>query len=111
MNFKEYVANDIANTFVNDDEFAVDAKINGVVVKIVEDSDKLEYRIKENYEGLIIGDVLFYISEEEYAKIPRVTKTPNTNQSINYNGKPATIVDVGRYDGMYEIILQIAGGH
>lgn len=111
MNFKEYVANDIVNTFVNNDEFAVDAKINGVVVNVIEDSNQLEYRIKENYGGLIIGDVLFFISEEEYAKIPRVTNPPNTNQAINYNGKPATIVDVGRYDGMYEIILQNAGGH
>ena len=111
MKFKEYVANDIANTFVNDDEFAVYAKINGVVVKVVEDSNQLEYRIKENYGGLIIGDVLFFISEEEYAMIPRVSPIPNTNQAINYNGKPATIVDVGHYDGMYEIILQNAGGH
>lgn len=111
MNFKEHVANDISKTFINMDEFAVIKNINGVDVELVEDSDRLEYRIKENYNGLVIGDVLFYISESEYAKIPRVSRTPTSNQAISYNGKPATIIEVGELDGIYEIIIQHAGGY
>lgn len=111
MNFKEHVANDISKTFINMDEFAVKKNINGVDVELVEDSDRLEYRIKENYNGLVIGDVLFYISDEEYEKIPRVSRTPTSNQAIKYDGKPATIIDVGKLDGIYEIIIQHAGGY
>ena len=110
MNFKEHIANDISKTFINTDEFAVKKNINGVDVELVEDSDRLEYRIKENYNGLIIGDVLFYISEEEYIKIPRVSRTPIADQAIMYDGKPATIIDVGKLDGIFEIIIQHAGG-
>ena len=111
MNFKEHIANDISKTIINLDEFADEKNINGVIVRVVEDSDKLEYRIKKDYDGLIIGDVLFFISKEEYAKIPRVTETPTTNQAISYDGKPATIINVGKMDGLYEIILQHAGGY
>lgn len=111
MNFKEHIANDIFKTFENLDEFAIEKNINGVSVRLVEDSDRLDYRIKKNYDGLIIGDVLFFISKAEYAKIPMVTEIPTSRQSINYGGKPATIITVGELEGMYEIILQHAGGY
>lgn len=111
MNFKEHIANDISSTFENLDEFAIEKSINGVSVRLVEDSDRLEYRIKKNYDGLIIGDVLFFISEKEYAKIPKVNAIPTANQSISYDGKPATMITVGKLDGLYEIIIQHAGGY
>jgi hypothetical protein len=110
MNFKEHIANDISKTIINTDEFAIDKKINGVKVRIVEDSDELEYRIKKNYDGLIIGDVLFFISEKEYKKIPRVTTPPTSNQTINYDGRPALIINVGKSESLYEIIIQYTGG-
>lgn len=111
MNFKEHIANDISKTIINLDEFADEKNINGVKVRLLEDSDELEYRIKKNYDGLIIGDVLFFISKEEYAKIPLVTEIPTANQSISYDGKPALIINVGKMDSLYEIIIQHAGGY
>lgn len=111
MDFKEYIANDISATFINCKEFASGVLINGVEVEVVEDSDELEYRIKKNYDGLIIGDMLFYISESEYKKIPRVSPIPNTNQSISYKGKPSIITSVSANMGVYEIIIQHAGGY
>lgn len=111
MNFKEYIENDIENTFTNVDEFAESKRINGAAVNVIEDSDKLEYRIKKDYDGLIIGDVLFYISEAEYAKIPRVSPIPSTDMAMNYDGKPSTVVNVGNQSGMYEIILRTVGGY
>ena len=110
MNFKEHIANDVSKTIINLDEFADEKNINGVSVRVLEDSDELEYRIKKNYDGLIIGDVLFFISTEEYAKIPRVTPIPTARQSILYDGKPALIVNVNKSESLYEIILQFAGG-
>lgn len=110
MNFKEYIANDVEKTIINLDEFADEKNINGVKVRVLEDSDELEYRIKKNYDGLIIGDVLFFISEKEYSKIPRVTPIPTANQSIRYDGKPALIINVGKSESLYEIIIQFAGG-
>lgn len=111
MKFKEYVANDISNTFVNNDEFANEVSINGVAVNVVEDSDELEYRIKKDYDGLIIGDVLFFISESEYQKIPNVLSKPTANQTIRYDGKPSVITRVTEEAGMYAIIIQHSGGY
>lgn len=106
--FKEYVAKDI-DTFINLDEFSESVVINDVSVKVVEDYDKLEYRIKKDYDGLIIGDVLFYISELEYAKIPRVPTVPKTDVAIKYDGAPCLIMNVNKQMGIYEIILQRTG--
>lgn len=110
MNFKEYIKHDIKDTFINFNEFAELKNINGVRVLVVEDSDKLEYRIKKDYDGLIIGDVLFYISEAEYSKIPRVMRKPTTQMALNYDCKPSTVVNVGEQSGIYEIILRTVGG-
>ena len=109
MMFKEYVQQDIGNTFVNLTEFASEVNINGATVSVVEDKDQLLYRIKKNYDGLVVGDILFYISFEEYNKIPHVTEKPTADVAVTYNGKPCIITDVNAQDGLYEITLQKAG--
>lgn len=111
MNFKEYVQHDINKTFVNHNEFASNVNINGASVLVVEDKDQLLYRIKTNYNGLVVGDILFFISEEEYQKIPNVSPIPSANEAIRYNGKPCTIVEVTPQNGMYEITLLKAGAY
>lgn len=108
--FKEYVKNDIENTFINNDEFAEQVLINGVEVSVVEDSDKLDYKIKQDYNGLVIGDILFYISNAEYSKIPMVNNPPITDMIISYNGKPCSVTSTNKQMGIYEIILQYTGG-
>lgn len=107
---KDYIASDIDSVFFNMGEFAEEADINGTTVRVVEDSDKLEYRIKKDYDGLIIGDVLFYIAQAEYEKIAKAKTVPTANQAIRYNGKPCTISNVNKANGVYEIILVTAGG-
>ena len=111
MNFKEYIQHDINSTFVNLDEFASTVQINGVSVNVVEDEDQLQNRIKKNYDGLVVGDILFFISKEEYSKIPHVSLYPTANDAVNYNGRACLIIETNEQDGMYEIILQKAGGY
>lgn len=111
MNFKEYVQHDICNTFVNQDEFASEVLINGASVKVVEDKDQLLYRIKKNYDGLVVGDILFFISLEEWGKIPHVSKTPKVHEAVSYNGKPCTIVEVSPQEGLFEVLLQKVGAY
>ena len=110
MNFKEYVKQDNVNTFMNNEEFANGIIINGAEVCAVEDNDKLLYRIQQNYSGLVVGDILFYITAAEWAKIPRVSARPTVNIAIVYDGKPSTVTNVSEQDGIYEIILQHSGG-
>ena len=111
MIFKEYVQHDIGGTFINDTEFASEVVINGVSVNVVEDKDQLLYRIKKDYDGLVVGDILFYISEEEWSKIPHVSRTPIAREVISYNGRPCAISEANAQDGMYEITLEKAGAY
>lgn len=106
--FKEYVAEDI-NTFVDPDEFGEKAKLNGVTVNIVPDKEQMDYKIKKDYDGLIIGDILFFISAEEYKKIPRMSRPASAGDALLFNGRPATVVSCTEMSDLYEIILQIAG--
>lgn len=111
MNFKEYVENDLKTTFINNNEFASYKDINGKSVLVVEDYDKLEERTKTDYEGLVLGDILFYISFEEYKKIPSVLERPAVSMALRYDGLASTVMQVGEVNGMYEIILRTAGGY
>lgn len=111
MNFKEYVQHDIGNTFANSEEFAIEVVINGASVTVNEDKDQLLYRIKKNYDGLVVGDILFFISLEEWQKIPHVSKTPKAHEAVSYNGRPCTIIEVSPQDGLFEITLQKAGAY
>lgn len=111
MNFKGHVSLDIPSVFIDLDEFASAKVINGVSVNVVEDKDQLNYRIKQDYNGLVIGDVLIYISAEEYAKIPKMKPVPTADQILRYAGIPMVITDVAEQEGVYEIILRNAGGY
>lgn len=109
MNFKEHIQHDIGSTFENLDEFASTVEINGAAVNVVEDKDQLLYRIKKNYDGLVVGDILFTISMGEWKKIPHVSPIPTANEAVTYNGRPCLIVEASDQDGMFEIMLQKAG--
>ena len=101
---KDNINNDIEKTFFNVGEFADEVVINNQTVKVVEDSDKLQYRIKKDYDGLIIGDVLFYISTTDFNSIPKVK--PEPYQSLVYKGVQSTITSIHEVMGAYEVILQ-----
>lgn len=108
--FKKYIAQDITKTFINENEFGELASVNGISVKIVQDDDRLSFRIKKDYDGLVVGDVLFYITEEEWRKLPRVSKTPRAGEAILFKGKPSTITSVLVETGVYEVVIQYNGG-
>ncbi len=106
MNFKECVQNDL-DIIINQNEFAETVTINNTNALVTEDNERLSYKIKKDYDGLIIGDTLFYITKKECVKIPRFG--PTTNEAIIYNGKPATVISYSYSDGLYEVIIQYTG--
>ena len=81
--FKDHIANDISKAFMNTDELGELVTLNGVSVKIVQDNDRLSFKIKKDYDGLVIGDILFYISGPEYQKIPYVSVPARAGDALN----------------------------
>lgn len=108
--FKEYIAKDIENIFVNEKELSEVATINGVSVIVNIDNDKLSQKAFTDFDGVVIGDILFYISVKEFKKIPLMKKEPKADDALMFNGKPCIIINVTETVGMYQIALQYSGG-
>ena len=87
MNFKDIVKNDINNVFFNDDEFAGSIIINGKTISVVVDSDRLIERSQKEYEGISIGEILYYIRVKEF------NKKPSEGEVQIFNGKQMYITN------------------
>ena len=55
------------------------------------------------------GDALFFISADEWAKVPRVSHPPRTDEAILIDGRHATITVVQENAGLYDITISYAG--
>lgn len=106
---KEYIKKD-HKVFINQDEFSDTANINNVLVNVVVDNDRLTQKIVKEYDGLVVGDILFFITAEEYAKIPHMSRMPKADEALVFNNKPCIITSVTTNMGIYEVVLQYGGG-
>lgn len=89
--FKEWMHQDISQVFIDVEEHGDLATINGVEVPVVWDGDELNYRIRTDYQGLLVGDALFYISAESWEQVPNVRHPPRADEAILIDGRHATI--------------------
>lgn len=108
--FKEYIKKDINNVFKNEKEFSETVTINGVSVIINIDNDRLSQKTFKDFDGVVIGDILFFIAPDEFKKIPNVRKAPKVNDAIMFDNKPCIVTNVVDNMGMYEVTLQYSGG-
>lgn len=99
MGLKEVMAADL-NVFFNPDEFAEPHAIDGTQRLVIIDNDRLRYRSKVEYDGVLTGDILFYIQEAGFNPLPR------PGDRMKFDGMPCTVFDVRPDEGMLEIILQ-----
>lgn len=95
--------------FFNTNDFADLHSVNGVQVAIVEDNDKLSEKITKDYDGLIIGDILFYIADIDMRKIKRINYPPRVGDVLIYDDEEMEITSVINQDGQWELILIYQG--
>lgn len=111
--FKDWAAADIPEVFFDTSEFADTLTINGTSVNVVWDKDSLEYKRIRDYDGMIDGDALFYISAVQWATIANVASPPRTDDAIQIAGqrgtRNATIVNVAENAGVYDITIRFTG--
>ena len=108
--FKEYIKKDIDTVFKNEKEFSETVTINGVSVIVNIDNDRLSQKTFNDFDGVVMGDILFFITPDEFKKIPNVRKAPKVNDAIMFNGKPCVVTNAVDNTGIYEITLQFSGG-
>lgn len=111
--FKDWAAADIPEVFFDTSEFADTLTINGTQVDIVWDKDSLQYKRIRDYDGMIDGDALFYISAAQWDTIANVASPPRADDAIQITGargkRCATIVDVAENMGVYDITIRFTG--
>lgn len=85
--------------FFNGAELAESHNISGSTKMVIIDNDRLMQRSKAEYEGISVGQLLFYIQSKD------LPKRPEPNTVMSFDGKPMVVFDCREEDGMYEIIL------
>lgn len=98
--FKDQLISDL-DIFINLDEFGELHSINGRDIAIIIDNDRLDKRSNKEYDGISVGELLFFVKMSDYGSCPE-KGTP-----VIFDGRQMYVFDTPREDmGMYEIILK-----
>ena len=100
MGFKDMVAVDRLNTFLNQDFFGETFRVEGKSIPIVLDNDELKHRQGGQDLAVAESGTLFYARAEDLP--PR--RAPGSN--LNINGRECIIDDWQEDMGMATIILR-----
>lgn len=107
MTFKEQIASDNQNIFLNTEEFADVHVINGVSMPCQIDSNELIEREKHvNYrqgmygDGVYIKELLLYVRADDFGALPAV------GRSLTLDRKTYIITDTVEEYGIYSLTLE-----
>jgi hypothetical protein len=96
--FKNHLKSDLG-VFLNSDEFAEPHVINNRTLNIVVDNDRLIERSKKEFDGISVGELLYYVSADIYGPMP------SQGEIQLFDRKVMQVFDVRSDNGLYEIIL------
>jgi hypothetical protein len=100
MSLKDIIQNDISTIFFNTEEFAEPHNIDGRVLNIIVDNDMLMHRSKKEYDGITVGEILFYAKADDFNNVPPRPGTP-----MIFDNRQMYVFNVRENHGVYEIIL------
>lgn len=95
----DIIMNDINNVFFNDTEFAHIHHIDNKAMLVIVDNDRLMQRSKKEFEGLSIGEILYFVKAKDFGELPE-QGTPQT-----FDGRIMYVFNAREDNGVYEIIL------
>lgn len=102
--FKEMVQEDIKNIFLDFEMFGEMHNLNGKKVLVIVDEFELverEKRIRDDEMGLHNRQLLFYVSAEDFGKLP------SPGRVLNFDGRQYEITDATDEQGIYSISLEV----
>lgn len=100
-NFKDFLANDLQNTFFNKNEFAEEVNVDGRTITVIMDPELLtEKQLKSGGEGLEKAELLFYASKSEFEYKPEISDRMDIDDRIYY------VLTVSDEKDMYVITLE-----
>lgn len=107
MTFKEQIADDVKNIFLNLEEFADYHVINGKKMPVIFDSNEMidrekRYQYKRSLyaDGVYLKELLIYVRADYFGALPPVGRT------LTLDGKMYTISDAVDEYGVYSLSLE-----
>lgn len=103
MNFKDIIASDVHDTFMNAKEFSEMHMINGVEMPVQVDSNEQierEKRFNQHMDGIYKNQKLIYVSATDYGPMPK------QGTLIKFDGRPYKVADAISEDGIYSLTLE-----
>ena len=103
MTFKNILARDVKQVFLNPAEFGEVHKVNGTPMTIVLDdveNIEREKKMKSNMDGIYVRQVLFYVAADEFGPLP------GQDSYLNLDGSAYKVVDATDECGIYAITLE-----
>jgi hypothetical protein len=105
MSFKDDVANDIHETFLNEQEFAEIHRVSGKELLASVDDMELVNRQKKSgslVDGIHRKRIMLYVAGSEFGPLPAAESL------LALDGKRYRVVEAHDEDGMYSITLEVA---
>ena len=103
-NMKDYFNNDL-DVFINNYDFSDNHTIDKRTLSIIVDNDRLMHRSKKEYDGITVGEILYFVKKSDFGARPE-EGTPQI-----FDGRQMYVFNVREDNGMYEILLsQNRGG-
>jgi hypothetical protein len=103
MTFKEAIASDVHEVFLNTEEFSDTHLVNGVRMACQEDSNEQierEKRMSQNMDGIYLNQKLIYVAASDYGPLPK------QGSMITYDRRKYKVADAIAEDGVYSITLE-----
>ncbi|HCI73516.1 MAG TPA: hypothetical protein DHV42_03130 [Lachnospiraceae bacterium] len=103
MTFKDIIANDVHQTFLNIEEFSDMHIVNGVEMPVQIDSNEQierEKRYSQNIDGMYLNQKLIYVAASDYGPLPK------QGSMLTLDGRKYRVADAIDEYGVYSITLE-----
>ena len=101
--FKEIIASDVHNVFLNTDEFSDLHMINGVQMPVqVDDNEQIERekRFSQDMDGIYVNQRLIYVAASDFGPLPK------QGSLLTMDKRTFRVADAIAEDGVYSITLE-----
>lgn len=103
MSFKDIIASDVLDVFLNLEEFADLHELNGKQMPVQVDANEQierEKRVNQHMDGIYVNQKLIYVPASSFGKLPK------QGSVLNFDGKMYKVADAIEEDGIYSITLE-----
>lgn len=102
MTFKDVIAEDIQQVFLNPEEFGEPHIIDGKEMTVIIDNSEIIERSKKQVDrtdGVYKKQILFYVARSKFGRLPAI------GSALRFDGTDYLVVDAVSEGGIYSITI------